>query len=69
MDLPAQSVMGGVELRVELPGEEREILLWGKVARAKQLARSLGVHVRFFDLGLADELAIARWVDDQLLAS
>jgi hypothetical protein len=50
-----------VELRFLLPGRRRpEVRVAGEVLGVNQDGEGFGVHVRFVDLPLEDELAIAR---------
>lgn len=56
-----------VELRFRLPGLEREVRCQGEVLRVSREPEKAGVHVRFMDLPTEVELAIARFIDDDLL--
>ncbi len=55
-----------VEVRFQLPGSDREILCKGEVLRVTEEAdrRRYGAHLRFVDLDVASELAIARFIDE-----
>jgi len=52
-----------VELRVLLPGTRSEIRATGEIVQVSQEAGGFGAHVRFADLPLEDELALARFLD------
>jgi uncharacterized protein (TIGR02266 family) len=52
-----------VELRFMLPGEEREIRATGEILRVSREETGFGAHVRFQDLPLEAELAIARFLE------
>ena len=56
-----------VELRFRLPGLEREVRCQGEVVRVSQGPGKPGAHVRFVDLPTEVELAVARFIDDQVL--
>ena len=55
-----------VELRFLLPGERAEIRAAGEILRVSREGGAFGAHVRFQDLPLEAELAIARFLDDVL---
>ena len=52
-----------VEIRFFLPGEEAEIQAVGEILRVSREETGFGAHVRFQDLPLESELAIARFLD------
>lgn len=52
-----------VELRFVLPEERVEVQAQGEILRVSREAGAFGAHVRFHDLPLASELAIARFLD------
>jgi uncharacterized protein (TIGR02266 family) len=52
-----------VEIRFILPGEQREIQAVGEILRVSREETGFGAHVRFQDLPLESELAIARFLD------
>ncbi len=49
-----------VELRFLVPGAREEIRVAGEVLRVSQEGPRFGAHVKFVDIGLDAELAIAR---------
>lgn len=53
-----------VELRFLLPGVPGEIRANGEVLRVSQEGERFGAHVRFSDLPLDSELAIARFLQE-----
>jgi len=55
---------GRVELRFLLPGRRAEVRVAGEVLGVDQDGEAFGVHVRFVDLPLEDELAIARLLQE-----
>jgi len=52
-----------VEVRFLLPGSSREIQAVGDILRVSRRGGTFGAHVRFEDLALEDELAIARFLE------
>jgi hypothetical protein len=52
-----------VEVRFRLPGVPKEIRARGEIIRVMEKGRELDFHVRFTDLDVADELAMARHID------
>jgi len=52
-----------VELRFLLPGRSGEIRAVGDILRVSREGGSFGAHVRFEELSLDDELAIARFLE------
>jgi hypothetical protein len=56
-----------VELRFRLPGLEHEVRCRGEVVLVSQGPGKSGGHVRFVDLPTEVELAVARFIDDQVL--
>jgi hypothetical protein len=55
-----------VELRFRLPGRDKEIRCQGEILRVSEGKGRYGAHVRFVDLPTDVELAVARFIDDQL---
>jgi len=52
-----------VEIRVLLPGETTEVRAVGEIVRVSREGGAFGAHVRFEDLPLEAELAIARFLE------
>ena len=52
-----------VELRFLVPGFKEEVRTEGEILQVSQDGRTFGAHVRFRDLPLEAELAIARWLE------
>ena len=52
-----------VEVRFRLPGVPKEIRAQGEIIRVMEQGHGLDFHVRFTELDVADELAIARHLD------
>jgi len=52
-----------VEVRVLLPGTRVEIRAAGEIVQVSHDASGFGAHVRFADLPLETELALARFLD------
>ena len=52
-----------VELRFVLPGERVEVRAEGEILRVSREGGAFGAHVRFQDLPLESELAIARFLE------
>lgn len=57
---PAGTVL---ELRFLLPGEKEEVHAVGEVVHVSRALRGFGAHVRFFELDVETELAIARYLE------
>ncbi len=53
-----------VELRFLVPGGRAELRVLGEVLRVTREGESFGAHVKFVDIGLDAELAIARHLQD-----
>lgn len=51
------------EIRFRLPGTERDLQLKGELVRVSGGGEATGFHVRFVEVDVADELAIARFID------
>ncbi len=51
-----------VELRFLVPGAREEIRVAGEVVRVTREGDRFGAHVKFVEIGLDAELAIARWL-------
>ena len=54
-----------VEVRFRLPGTPREIRASGEIIRVVQQTGSIDFHVRFTELDIRAELAIARFLDQE----
>ena len=52
-----------LEVRFILPGTAREVHVWGEVLRVSREGARFGAHVRFVDIPLDAELAIARFLE------
>ena len=52
-----------VEVRFRLPGVSKEIRARAEIIRVMEQGRDLDFHVRFVELDVADELAIARYLE------
>ncbi|MBX5481331.1 MAG: PilZ domain-containing protein [Myxococcaceae bacterium] len=55
-----------VDVRFRLPGVPREIRAQGEIIRLQDLDGGIHFHVRFTELDVKDELAIARYLDDRI---
>jgi len=53
-----------VEVRFRLPRVSREIRANGEIIRIENEEGAIGFHLRFTELALDEELAIARFLDD-----
>jgi|APDOM4702015248_1054824.scaffolds.fasta_scaffold89047_2 hypothetical protein len=51
-----------VEMRFLLQGEREEVRAFGEIVRVRREGNRFGAHVRFEDLPLESELAIARFL-------
>jgi hypothetical protein len=54
-----------VEVRFLLPGLQEEVRAVGEILRVSREPRAFGAHVRFQDLPLETELAIARFLEQE----
>jgi uncharacterized protein (TIGR02266 family) len=54
-----------VEIRFLLPGHPEEVRAVGEILRVSREGRTFGAHVRFQDLPLETELAIARFLEEE----
>jgi len=52
------------EVRFHLPGMGKDIRLTGELLRVRDEARGKGYHLKFKDVDLDSELAIAKYLDD-----
>lgn len=52
------------EVRFHLPGMSKDIRVTGELLRIRDEPKSKGYHLRFKDVDLASELAIAKYLDD-----
>ncbi len=57
-----------VEVRFRLPGIPKEVRARGEIIRLSDGGKSISFHVRFTDLDVQSELAVAKYLDD-LIAS
>src|SRR2546430_15593921 len=53
-----------VEVRFRLPGVVREIRANGEIIRVMDRGNNIDFHVRFTELDVSSELAIARYLDE-----
>ena len=53
-----------VEVRFRLPGVPKEIRAQGEIIRVSDGGKSISFHVRFTDLDVQSELAVAKYLDD-----
>lgn len=56
-----------VDVRFRLPGVSKELRAEGEIIRVLDKGKQIEFHVRFTDLEVAAELAIARHLDDVIL--
>ena len=54
-----------VEVRFLLPGQRGEVRAVGEILRVSREGKAFGAHVRFQDLPLESELAIARFLEEE----
>ncbi len=54
------------EVRFHLPGLEKDVRCKAELLRVRDEAAGKGVHLRFLELDVNLELAIARYIDDLL---
>ncbi len=54
-----------VEIRFLLPGHAEEVRAVGEILRVSRQGEAFGAHVRFEDLSLETELAIARFLEGE----
>lgn len=52
------------EVRFHLPGHDKDIRITGELLRVRDEAGGKGYHLRFKDVDLASEMAIAKYLDD-----
>lgn len=64
----ALEVGAEVELRFKLPSAEAELHARGEVLKVTETAEGPRTHVRFVELSMEAERAIARYLDDLALA-
>ena len=57
-----------VEVRFRLPGVPREIRAQAEIIRVMEKGRDLDFHVRFVELDVVDELAMARHIESLVRA-
>lgn len=53
-----------VEVRFRLPGIPKELRASGEIIRLSEAGGGIGFHVRFTELDVKSELAIAKYLDD-----
>jgi uncharacterized protein (TIGR02266 family) len=58
-----------VEVRFRLAGVPKEVKALGEIIRVKEAGGDLDFHVRFTELEVESELAIARFLDDAIAAA
>ncbi|MDP2341782.1 MAG: PilZ domain-containing protein [Deltaproteobacteria bacterium] len=56
-----------VDVRFRLPGVARELRAHGEIIRMKKSGDRLGFQLRFTELDIENELAIAKYLDDWML--
>jgi hypothetical protein len=56
-----------VEVRFRLPKVPREIRAQGEIIRLSEAGKGIGFHVRFTELDVESELAVARYIDDLII--
>ena len=61
-DGPHPPVGSRLELRFLVPGASEEVRALGEVLRVSREGDRFGAHVRFLEIPLEAELAIARWL-------
>jgi hypothetical protein len=54
-----------LEVRFLIPGTKQEVEAVGEVLRVSRDGQRFGAHVKFVDMPLASELAIARFLQDE----
>jgi uncharacterized protein (TIGR02266 family) len=54
-----------IDLRFKLPGREAEVRVSGEVVQVSAKGDKHGAHVKFTDLDIDTELAIARFIDER----
>ncbi len=57
-----------VDVRFRLPGVPKEIRAHGEIIRLSEGGKGIGFHVRFTELDVDSELAVARYIDDLLVS-
>ena len=57
-----------VEVRFRLPGVPKELRATGEIIRLQDVDKGINFHVRFTELDVQSELAVAKYLDD-LIAS
>ena len=57
-----------VDVRFRLPGVPKEIRARGEIIRLSEGGKGIGFHVRFTELDVESELAVARYIDDLLVS-
>jgi hypothetical protein len=55
-----------VEVRFRLPGVAKELRARGEIIRVKAAGTGIDFHVRFTELDVVNELAIAKYLDEWL---
>ena len=54
------------EVRFRLPGQDKDVRCKAELIRIRDEAEGKGVHLRFLEIDVDQELAIARYIDDLL---
>ncbi len=54
------------EVRFRLPGQDKDVRCKAELIRVRDEAEGKGVHLRFLEIDVDQELAIARYIDDLL---
>jgi len=52
------------DVRFHLPGHSKDVRVTGELLRIRDEARGKGYHLKFKDLDLTSEMAIAKYLDD-----
>jgi hypothetical protein len=55
-----------VDIRFRLPGVPSEMRAQGEIIRIRKEGKGIGFHLRFTELDVLSELAIARYIDDEM---
>lgn len=54
-----------IDLRFKIPGRDEEVRVSGEVIQVSKKQTGYGAHVRFGDMDLDTQLAIARFIDER----
>lgn len=55
-----------IDVRIQLPGESTEVRAHGQILHIRNQDEVTHVHARFTDLDVRGELAIARFLDEEI---